>query len=248
MNIRKKTAGTTQPHWTLSLALLAAILIGQQASAQATVPKDYYQDGDSNSPSAACKIRFPGGLGVPSSLVVPHEYVLLFVFDNDTDSEDAGQKVFHADPKVNGSPRTTVGCVADPDPTTDASGNALKGWGIEVKGGCPTDCTGPHLLSLFTGLSNKTPNVTIDPDPLKDLGANIQWGIFLLPSNNGATNKVKVWQVRVKDATHADRILSNLNNFTSSTGYLGHLLIGHRPIIDPAPAVKRKQTKAVTHK
>jgi hypothetical protein len=171
--------------------------------------------------------------------VLPHEYILLFVFDNDADSENAGKIVFHADPKTNGSLRTTVGCIADPDPTTDVSGNALKGWGMEVKGGCPTDCTGPHLLDLITGLSNKNPNIAPASDPLTQLGSgNVHWGIFLAPLDNGATSAVKVWQVRAKDALHAGRILSSLNNLSGVQGYLGHLLIGHRPIIDKAQQAK----------
>jgi hypothetical protein len=242
MNIRKKPAGTTQIHWKLSLALLAAILIVQQASAQGTnnVPKQYYQDDDSMSPSAACKTLFPGGLGVPTSTVLPHEYVLLFVFDNDTDSEIAGKNVFHADPKIAGSLRNTVGCIADPDPATDTSGKVLNNWGIEVKGGCPTDCTGPHLFNLTKDLSHKNPKVTPVPDPLKELSGNIHWGIFLLPLDNDATSDVKVWQVRAKDALHAGRILSSLGNLNGMKGYLGHLLIGHRPIIDQVQAVKHK--------
>lgn len=252
MNIRKKPAGTTQIHWKLGLALLAAMLIGQQAWAQGAVnvPREYYQDEDSKLPSAVCSKMYPspGGIGVPSSKVLPHEYILLFVFDNDSDSENAGKIVFHADPKTNGSLRTTVGCIADPDPTTNASGNALKGWGIEVKGGCPTDCTGPHLLDLITGLSTKQPRVTPSSDPLTELGdGNVHWGIFLAPLDNGATSAVKVWQVRAKDALHAGRILSSLSKLNGMTGYLGHLLIGHRPIIDITPEVGSKQVQAGKH-
>jgi hypothetical protein len=249
MNIRKNPAGTTQIHWKLGLALLAAILIGQQASSQGAVkvPREYYQDDDSKLPSTVCNAMYPspGGLGVPSSTVLPHEYILLFVFDNDPDSENAGKLVFHADPKTNGSLRTTVGCIADPDPTTDASGNALKGWGIEVKGGCPTDCTGPHLLDLITGLSNKNPKVSPSADPLTQIGnGSMHWGIFLAPLDNSESSAVKVWQVRAKDALHAGRILSSLNNLSGMKGYLGHLLIGHRPIIDKMQAVQHKKASS----
>jgi hypothetical protein len=244
MNIRKKAAGETRTHWKIGSALLSAMLIGQQACAQGTsnLPKEYYQDADSNSPSAACHTLFPGGLGVPVTTVPPHEYILLFVFDNDPDSEGAGKTVFHADPKNSpDSPRKTVGCLADPDPTTDAKGTALKGWGIEVKGGCPTDCTGPHLFDLIKGLANKKSQTPQDADPLTQVGdGSKHWGIFLAPSGTGETSAVKVWQVRVKDANHARRVLNSLSGLNGMNGYLGHMLIGHRPIIDQANAANHK--------
>ncbi|GEM_PF-4685523 len=246
MNIREKRSAAGHIRWKLSLALLAA-LIGQQAGAQSTsgMPTEYYQDKDPVPPSAACKALFPSGLGVPMSTVLPHEYVLLFVFDNDTDSEAAGKMIFHADPKTAGSLRNSVGCIADPDPATAASGKTLNGWGIEIKGGCPTDCTGPHLSTLIKGLERqKFPQ---DPDPLQEFGGIIQWGIFLAPLDSSATSAVKVWQVRVKDATHAARILTSLNNLSGMTGYLGHLLIGHRPIIDKTSTVKSRHVPATKH-
>jgi hypothetical protein len=225
-------------HWNLALTVLAAMLIGgmSQASAQntGTMPPGYYSDDTAMSPSKRCQDMFPGGLGVPKT-TVKHTYVVLFVFDNTADSESAGQALFYADPppKDPTTPRTTVGCVADPDPLTGANG---KLWGIEVKGGCPTDCTGPGLFTAITALLKKdSKNPPVD-DPLNLIGGNTHWGIFSAPLDGGApASDVRVWQVQTKNAVHAARILNGLAAKLGKTkGYMGHLLIGHRPLLDPS--------------
>jgi hypothetical protein len=44
-----------------------------------------------------------------------------------------------------------------------------------------------------------------------------------------------VWQVQTKNAVHAARILNGLAAKLGNTkGYMGHLLIGHRPLLDPS--------------
>jgi hypothetical protein len=128
-----KTRIRTLYHYRmLGLAVLATILAGTSANAAtgttvSQMPNEYENDGDNTPPSAACVKSFPGGVAIPRTAVSPHKYVLLLVFDNFTDSNAAGTKLFQEDPPVQSKDdgHKTVGCLKDPEATTGQNGAAI---------------------------------------------------------------------------------------------------------------------------
>jgi len=155
----------------------------------------------------------------------------------------------------------TLSCMPDPDAvdalnrskpgakTVKAPKLAMPSWGMVVLGGCPSDCTGPGIFSTLVAEEVKTNagSVTIDrkiskdPDPLVDMKKGTNWGIMFAGNDDAPIPAgrdtpvppgVMVWQIRVKDALHAGRILKYLcenRGLIGKPGYVGHVMIGYKP-------------------
>ena len=218
----------------LCLALLGAVLTGITAVAGAQapggpMPGQYEDDGDHTPASKVCKGLFDG-VGVPKlGHANKHRYVLLLVFTDAASSDAAGMHIFHADHRgPNDPPRGTVGCIKDPLLKYNARAGGL-GWGLRVQGDCPTDCTSPKMEGLIT----RGHHPGIEEDPLKAT-PNLNWGIFSVHHYEATNIKVRVWQIRVADAVHAENVLNQLETsedypLSKQGGYLGHLMIGYWP-------------------
>jgi hypothetical protein len=212
--------------WTFGLVLAALSLMSSRVHA---MPSDYEED-DTNKAAHSCLKTYGGnfdGVGVPKTKVEPDRYVLLLVFRNQRDGDRAAHDLFRMPRRNERGESEVVGCVADaayqaPMKSKDAS-EAEENWAVAVQGGCPSDCTGGRE----TLAEGSTPPV---PDPLKSL--KLQWGIFFASSDKTDSNsKVRVWQIRVKNAVQAYNILGQLyrSGLRRKCGYKGYLLIGYVP-------------------
>jgi hypothetical protein len=220
--MRNKTTTPLHHCRALGLALLATILTTTSATAGTPAPDKPVNLKDLKKPSAECARIFGGGLVDPDT-TVSHRYVLLLVFTNRKTSEEAGIILFHADKPASDGTRNTSGCVADPESKANST---TARTGIVVEGDCPTDCTSPKTPpSVATLVEN--------PDPLYNSGFN--WGIFNVPKYGTKNANIAVWQIHVKNVVHARKILDGLedgNGLSDMAGYLGHLVIGYRPMPD----------------
>ncbi|HTY48736.1 MAG TPA: hypothetical protein VMB48_03480 [Steroidobacteraceae bacterium] len=172
--------------------------------------------------SAACKAKY-GNVAPPASTTKSsNQYILLLEFEDDPKlKQAAAEQLFMAEPGTNGS-APKAGCWPDPDPQGTKAAAALM-----VQGSCPTDCWGPGIRRLgMTG------------DPLWELSKNANWGIFLADPDGtmevGSQDDntiIKVWQIRVRDANHAGKVLQNLiaRGLLSAKGYKGQMMIGYKP-------------------
>jgi hypothetical protein len=211
-----------------STAMLVACIWGLMTGccAHADVPKGYFDDGEGLPPSSQCGKQYSGLVLPETSLANHHQYMLLLTFDNPTDSQLAGQKLFGADVDPNAK---TAACFQDPDMPVTAKAGAL-GYGLKIKGGCPSDCIEP-------GLDGKTRRRNLDNysgDPMSQFPqGKIHWGLFFVGANGESESSVRVWQIRVRDGDHAKKlydILKNKFGLLQMPGYQGHLLIGYRPM------------------
>jgi hypothetical protein len=253
--------------WTLGLAMSLSLLSGcasqriQMPTGSPSPPTNYEYDAFSKYPSKYCR-NPSGNSNAPAEqyLVVPraessdNRYVLLLAFDTPDNSNNAGQALFHADPRdTDPAKKPTAACFPDPI-MKDISGQAvgtpnpfvlLVGGG---KGGCPDDCTSQLPDGTYAFRRNSgSPNP--GPDPLGKNG--MYWGIMFGNSDSrpGCENDVKptdgsqpiwchdsavrVWQIRVRNVQHAQKILGTLESMGLTLkgkypGYLGHLVIGYR--------------------
>ncbi len=238
--------------------LLAGLILGAGVCAKAqALPPGYKNDESGFPPSSGCgTTTFQDGIYQPISQV-KHSYVLLLIFSNPKNGLAAGQALFHADaPSSSGtSAPPTLSCMPDPDAidalnrtkpgtqtTSSSRASPMPTWGLVVQGGCPSDCTGPGLQSTqhaVKPIKGKTATVldrknNKDPDPLIDLDNSPNWGIMFAGDDDASAPGALVWQIRVKDALHAGRILKYLaaQGLTGYSGYVGHIMIGYKPAND----------------
>jgi hypothetical protein len=166
---------------------------------------------------------------VPISNAGNHSYVLLLVFDTPEHADKAGQQLFHADPAS--PPPGTFGCMKDPAllGTAQEEDTVLK-----VKG-CPSDCFGPKMIAYRKEVARDN-GADHDNDPLyfadpKD--HKVHWGIFFADADaaGNSDSQVRVWQIRVADATHATQILLSIKKLLKEgCGYMGNMLVGYQPM------------------
>jgi hypothetical protein len=225
----------------LGIALTVALLASESKAASSTAPPYSYEpEADVLTMSNGCG-KFPGGVVVPLSNVQPHKYVLLLVFNSETHARTAGTALFSVETSEF---KTKFGCMVDPAMTIPA-GAAIPNQGLKVKGGCPSDCLGPGMERALDSV----------PDPLEKLHPvpgpdgkpqEMHWGIFFGDPEHPKKSRVRVWQIRVANAAHAKQILeamdADLSNKSKAPGYMGNLLIGYRPVVDP-PVVDPKAKK-----
>jgi hypothetical protein len=162
-----------------------------------------------------------------------NQYLLLLFFENS------------AAPAVNTLLNTTPvagvnvdGCWPNPDYEGDKGKANDPPALLRVQGSCPTDCVTPPKLEVTTRANTSGPY----HDPLREINGNPGWGLFFADrkgtsdtSNDDPDTDFVVWQILVADAGHAGRVLKSLEGsapslFTTRGGYLGHLMIGYRPI------------------
>jgi hypothetical protein len=224
----------------LGIALTASVLLagGSKAASTPAPPYKYEVEDDVLTMSNGCQ-KFQGGVVVPVSTVLPHKYILLLVFDSESHATTAGTALFNV-----GATEflTSFGCMVDPAMTR--AGVPIPSQGLKVKGGCPTDCLTPGMQVRAL---NSTPRaLNASPDPLSDIqpaqGAGgkttkMHWGIFFGDPEHQDKSNIRVWQIRVANASHAQQILkamdADLSNQSKVPGYMGNLLIGYRPVVGP---------------
>ena len=237
--------------YRLAATLLSGFIAGGAAgcSNAHAAPPGYVSDQTGKLPSTGCgKTNYQDGIYLPISQV-KHNYVLLLIFDSPIDGINAGHDLFNADipTSVNGvSDLETLSCMPDPDAiealNRDQSGAQVSGapqtkvmpkWGMVVLGGCPSDCTGPNLYTSLAAqeFETKKGKITVnrklskDPDPLVDMDNGINWGLMFAGGDDWKAPGVMVWQIRVKDAQHAARIMKYLcetQSLTDKKAYIGH--------------------------
>jgi hypothetical protein len=207
-------------------ALLVACIWGLMTgfSAQADIPKNYFDDGEGLPLSQKCKLQYTQLLLPETSLANHHQYVLLLTFDTLAHSQLAGQKLFGADADPNAK---TAACLQDPDMPVTAKAGAL-GYGLKIKGGCPSDCVEPTLDGKKT-VSHR--DEYSDPMSVYPQG-KIHWGLYFVGEIGESESSVRVWQIRVRDGNHANTLYGILTKagLLQMPGYQGHLLIGYRPV------------------
>jgi len=225
MKIRNNAAKHPPYAWKHCTALLAACIWGLMTGccAHADIPTGYFDDGENLQLSEICKSHYQK-LVLPESRLTntQHQYVLLLTFDNVAHSQFAGKKLFGADADPNAK---TAACLQDPDmPVTTKAGEL--GYGLKIKGGCPSDCVEPALEGQKR--SRKLDDSLADP--MTQYTGNTHWGLYFVDGNE-LESSVRVWQIRVKDGKHAKELYNILTNagLLQMPGYLGHLLVGYRP-------------------
>jgi hypothetical protein len=252
--------------WTLGLAISLALMSGckshevRMPPGSPTPPTNYEYDVFSQWPSTNCATSTDStGTKHQQYLVVPraqssdNRYVLLLAFDTPDHSDNAGQKLFSADPR-DPTRQITAGCFPDPDmgKITSKVVDTANPFVLLVqggRGGCPDDCTSQLPDGTFAFRRNSGAQ-SPDPDPLSKTG--MYWGTFFgnsdprpgcdtdtkPTSSSGTTychdSAVRFWQIRVRNVAHAQDILATLQGMgltvggTTYPGYVGHLVIGYR--------------------
>jgi hypothetical protein len=197
-------------------------------------------------PSPSCLQQIP-----PVSRKVANQYVLLLFFNTSVSGEvDA---VFHTQPSMSPTGQTQPrydGCWTDPG--VAAANVAAAPVVLRVQGGCPTDCVKPSAAGqTVKSKSNKSsavlPRSSYPGDPLSNLDPTYMWGLFFADpaggdnASNDDKTKFAVWQIFVQDSLQAGRVINDLYTNTaskalfSSSGYLGHIMIGFKPPPAPTP-------------
>jgi hypothetical protein len=227
MKIRNNADKHPPYAWRHCTALLVACIWGliSGCGAHADIPTGYFDDGENLPRSKNCEQRFSKLLLPETSLTTTHhQYVLLLTFDTLAHSQLAGQKLFGADADPNAK---TAACLEDPGMGVTAKGGGL-GFGLKVKGGCPSDCVEP-AMDAKKAVRNSDDYTA---DPMIQYTGNTHWGLYFVAPNGESESSVRVWQIRVKDGNHARNLYENLTKvgLLQMPGYQGHLLIGYRPM------------------
>ncbi|MBG6223035.1 MULTISPECIES: hypothetical protein [unclassified Janthinobacterium] len=156
----------------------------------------------------------------PSNKLIPHQYMLLLVFQ-----KGRGSKYF-GDATVN-----QYGCIPDVESQTDTATNktVLKETGtLMTVANCPNDCVFPRTtVTAMEGGADP-----LDSNP---------WGILSATDTTragGASNsKIEIWEIAAIDACHARRVYAYLTKRGTDRvlakalargDMLGEILVGYR--------------------